>query len=207
MADEQDRSKRIGVTPGKLVLIGVLAVVLLGVLYVQFGAGGSAESVLAAEEAVEPLSPPTKSAAPAVANAARADVAPAASPSENQAATARTTQWSIPDVARITEHDPFALPLAFPQPARSADGKGLTAENLKATDAATRASRLADEVAKRQTALEELRRRGVSVIVKQRGQYVAMIGDRTIRVGDEINGFTVTSIEADGVRVEMKVAE
>ena len=70
----------------------------------------------------------------------------------------------------------------------------------------TRASQLADTVAKLQTELEELRQRGVSVIVKQHDEYVAMIGDRTIHVGDEINGFTVTAIEPDGVRVERKVA-
>jgi hypothetical protein len=34
-----------------------------------------------------------------------------------------------------------------------------------------------------------------------------MIGDRTLHVGDEIDGFTITAIEADGVRVERKIQE
>ena len=38
MADAQSASKRSGLTRGKALLIGVLAVVLVGVLYMQFGA-------------------------------------------------------------------------------------------------------------------------------------------------------------------------
>jgi hypothetical protein len=34
-----------------------------------------------------------------------------------------------------------------------------------------------------------------------------VIGDRTIHVGDEINGFIVTAIEPDGVRVEGKAVQ
>jgi hypothetical protein len=66
---------------------------------------------------------------------------------------------------------------------------------------------LVDEVAKLRDELEKLRQRGVGVIVRERDKFVAMIGDRTVHVGDEINGFTVTAIEPDGVRVERKVAE
>ena len=35
---------------------------------------------------------------------------------------------------------------------------------------------------------------------------MAMIGDRMLHVGDEINGFTVTEIDPKGVRVERKVS-
>jgi hypothetical protein len=46
------------------------------------------------------------------------------------------------------------------------------------------------------------------VIVRERDQYAAMIGDRIVHVGDEINGFTVTVIDpASGVRVERKPAK
>jgi hypothetical protein len=58
-----------------------------------------------------------------------------------------------------------------------------------------------------QKQLEELQQRGVHVIVNLRDEYVAMIGDRTVHVGDEINGFIVTAIEPDGVRVERKGIE
>jgi hypothetical protein len=116
-------------------------------------------------------------------------------------------RWKSPEVATIVEHDPFALPATFPRPVRTPNGQELTRDGIIAADAATRASQLADEVAKLQTELDPLQQRGVSVIVRQHDQYVAMIGDRTIHVGDEINGFTVTAIEPDGVRVEKKVDE
>jgi hypothetical protein len=116
-------------------------------------------------------------------------------------------RWKAPDVSTIVAYDPFALPPSFPQPDRVETARGLTSEGIIAADAAARASQLADAAAKLQTELEALRQRGVSVIVKQRDQYVAMIGDRTVHVGDEINGFTVTAIEPDGVRVEKKVTE
>jgi hypothetical protein len=113
------------------------------------------------------------------------------------------TAWKSPDVSTVIGYDPFALPAAFPRPAAATElhgGPGGTA----ATSDTERASQLADTVANLRTKLEELRQRGVHVIVKQQDQYVAIVGDRTIHVGDEINGFTVTAIEPDGVQVEWK---
>ena len=55
--------------------------------------------------------------------------------------------------------------------------------------------------------LAALQARGVNVIVRGRNEYVAMIGDRTLHVGDEFEGFTITAIEPDGVRVERKIQE
>ena len=36
---------------------------------------------------------------------------------------------------------------------------------------------------------------------------MAMIGDRMVHVGDEINGFTVTEIDPQGVHVERKATQ
>jgi hypothetical protein len=45
-------------------------------------------------------------------------------------------------------------------------------------------------------------------VVRERDQYVAMVGDRTLHVGDEIKGFIVTEIDPqEGVRVERKATE
>ena len=52
--------------------------------------------------------------------------------------------------------------------------------------------------------LEELKQRGVHVIVLEGNDYVAWIGDRKLHVGDTINEFTVTAIDPDGVHVERK---
>ena len=226
MADEKELSKRIGLTPGKAVLIGVLAVVFVGVIYIQFGSGGgeySDEVVAAVEETSETASPepppnpkPNEPASTTEADGAKAGATVAAAPAAEDdasggkslaSASVDTERWKSPEVDRIVEYDPFALPSAFPQPLQEVDGEGLTSEGIVAADAATRANQLADAVAKLHTDLESLRQRGVSVIVKQHDKYVAMIGDRTVHVGDEINGFTVTAIEPDGVRVEKKINE
>ncbi len=64
---------------------------------------------------------------------------------------------------------------------------------------------MAEAVAQLQMQLRELEQRGVQVIVRERDQYAAMIGDRVVHVGDEIDGFTVTVIDpTSGVRVERK---
>lgn len=49
--------------------------------------------------------------------------------------------------------------------------------------------------------LEALRHQGVHVIIQRKNEYIAMIGDRTIHVGDEINGFKVIGIDSDGVQI------
>jgi len=67
------------------------------------------------------------------------------------------------------------------------------------------ADELATAIEQMRMQLEELQQRGVQVIVRGRDKYVAMIGDRMVHVGDVINGFTVTAIEPDGVRVERNV--
>ena len=204
MAEQQDVSKRIGLTRGKMVLIGILAVALLGVIYIQYGSDGTEDAVAGVDLTSETPSPP-RSASPAptsptVAASQAADALKASAPG-----SLNPTLWKTPDLTTIVEYDPFALPPAFPRPVQVADGGA--GEGSGATDAATKASQLADTVAKLRTDLDELQQRGVRVIVKQHDQYVAMIGDRTIHVGDEINGFTVTAIEPDGVRVEKKVQE
>jgi hypothetical protein len=209
VADEKDLWKRIGLTPSKAVLIGVLAVTLVGVLYIQYWPDGAAEEVANVETTIEPPPPPPRQPRKAVA-ASTADATVAAPAGERREMTSPTLQperWEAPDVETIVGYDPFALPPSFPQSARVAGAQGLTSEGIIATDAATRASQLADAVARLQTELDSLRQRGVSVIVRERDKYVAMIGDRTVHVGDEINGFTVTAIEPDGVRVEKKVTE
>jgi hypothetical protein len=70
--------------------------------------------------------------------------------------------------------------------------------------AAASAEQLADELQRLQSQLDELKNRGVHVIVSVSGEYVAMIGDRMVHVGDQINEFTVTEIDPSGVRVERK---
>ena len=129
-------------------------------------------------------------------------------PIEQVAVTAAfdETKWKSPELTMVVAYDPFALPSAFPQPVRTAAG-GQAVDGDDGSDAETAAAKLAEAIESLQTELRALQERGVHVIIRGRDQYVAMIGDRTVHVGDEINGFTVTAIEPDGVRVERKLSE
>ena len=199
MAKPKSTSQRAGLTQGKLVLIGVLAVVLAVVMYIQFG-GSEAQPPAASVADVPAEQPAPRVAAPPPLSKALAEAAPAAS----SAALSESDQklWKSPELDTVVQHDPFALPAAFPQPPHVAAGSSATAA---AAAAGSDASQLTETVDRLQKDLEELRQRGVRVIVRERDQYVAMVGYRTIHVGDEINGFTVTAIAPDGVRVERKV--
>jgi hypothetical protein len=196
-------AKGLGVTPRKLALIGVLAVVLAGLLVYQYGRFGGSEMEEMAT-AVPPTNPPrivttaqTKPAADSAEESLREAAAAAATKSINE------QLWTAPELASVIEYDPLAVPAAFPLPVQAAaSGQGGGADS--STISASHGEQLTSLVEDLQMQLEELRQRGVHVIVKERDKYVAVIGDRTIHVGDEINGFTVTAIAPDGVRVERK---
>jgi hypothetical protein len=203
VAETPSKLEQIGLTPVKAALIGVLAVVLAGVLYFRLAASGDqAASPLAVATSPLPARRPLP-ASPATASAASV---PADDSLQSALAELDTQRWKTPELANVIAYDPFALPPAFPQPPRAVLDPNL-AEGSDTSATALNAERLADAVEQMQKELEELQQRGVRVIVKLRDEYVAMVGDRTLHVGDEINGFIVTAIEPDGVRVEKKGLE
>jgi hypothetical protein len=198
----QNASKH-GLTPPKAILIGVLALVLVGVVYIQYGRSSD-------NEVFEPVA----TIATKVATASRpvsstptsAGTIKAETDGSTQAALLEIdqSQWKSPELSVVIAYDPFALPSGFPQPPRVATDPRLASGDLVASTAAEKAKKMADVLEELRTQLEDLKQRGVHVIVSQNDQYVAVIGDRTIHVGDEINGFTVTEIDLEGVRVEWK---
>jgi len=205
VADAQSAKQRGGLTRGKAALISVLLVVLLGVLYLQYGRSSetsSTEPVVNTERrrpaAAPAKQPPTAATAKKTQNESGPPVAVAAAVNE--------VRWKSPSLVEVVDYDPFALPATFPKPS-VIDPTGAGGEGLVAAAAADDAKSLAEAIAQLQVQLEELKQRGVQVIVRERDQYVAMIGDRTVHVGDEINGFTVTEIDPTGVRVERKVTQ
>lgn len=204
MADYQSTAQRIGLTPGKGALIGTLALALGGVAYVQLGGSGGEYSPAVADtprtgpsRQTTTTTPPRTPTVETTAGGEAAGASIAFDP----------TRWESPRLSDVIAHDPFALPAAFPQGAQALSGTHAAGGDANTAVAALAGSELADTVERLQQQLEELRQRGVHVIIRQRDEYVAMIGDRTIHVGDEINGFTVTAIEPDGVRVERKGVE
>jgi hypothetical protein len=210
VADTSTARKNNGLTRGKAILIGVLTLVLGSVLYLQFGRGGSGSSNESV--AYKPRRPvPAAAAAAEPETAAKTHTVTKSAPAENKsltttAAVVDESRWKSPPLAEVVSYDPFALPAAFPKTA-VVDPTQPNQDSLVASAAADDAKKLADVVAQLQIQLEQLKQRGVQVIVKERDQYVAMIGDQTVHVGDEINGFTVTGIDQGGVRVERKATQ
>jgi hypothetical protein len=211
VADEHNLLKQIGLTPGKAALIGTLAVTLVVVLYLQYGSTssqGDAATVLGEPITASPTAAPQPAAPHLDEPVAAVKTELAGQIAAGTATVPRSDSidrmaWKPTDLATIVQYDPFALPPAFPRSAQTAD---LLAEG-QLVDEAEQAIQLADSVSQLQANLEELRQRGVHVIVREGDAYVALIDDRKIHVGDEINGFTVTAIEPDGVRVERQVRE
>jgi hypothetical protein len=200
VAESKTALAKSGLTRGKAALIGVLSIVLIGVLYKQYGGSGDEASSAPTAESTNRRPPPgpgVDATSAAATGVQKEDVA------VSSAHTAvDETKWEIPELAEVVQYDPFALPPSFPQPVAAIDPRlaeaGVTEPNANA---------LAEAVEKLQTQLKELQQRGVHVIVRERDEYVAMIGDRTVHVGDEINGFTVTAIGPGGVSVERKSPE
>jgi hypothetical protein len=198
VAEAKTALQKSGLTRGKAILIGVLGVVLVGVLYLQLGTGTE-------EVAPAPASrrgPVLRTAATAPRPASQAE---AGAEEATLIEVVDQSQWTAPELATVVAYDPFALPAAFPQPVVAVGpiSDGDAADGQAVLDA----NELAETLAKIQSDLRELQQRGVHVIIKQRDEYVAMIGDRTVHVGDEINGFTVTAIGPSGVSVERKGPE
>jgi hypothetical protein len=201
-------SQKIGLTRGKAILVGALSVALVAVVYWRFGGAGDDPTLAVAPVATDvPPSLAVSSPMPSVEQAAAEVTATTA----RLAVTAAFDQakWKPPELASVVAYDPFALPRAFPQPPTITGDGELAAEGgvASAEAGAEAAARLADAIETLQMELAALQARGVNVIVRGRNEYVAMIGDRTLHVGEEIEGFTITAIEPDGVRVERKIQE
>lgn len=188
MADQVSWTKQAGATPGKLVLVAALAIVLGGVLYLQF------------KPAAEPVS---TSARPAAATASSAPAArhvksPSRSTDAQPKQAVSAAGWQLPELAAVVKYDPFALPAAFPK-IQAADSQ--VAAQVAATSSADQRAVLEAEQVAAQAQLQGLRQKGVDVIIKRKDTYVALVGNQEIHVGDQIDGFTVIAIDADGVKV------
>lgn len=211
MADNSTSRKNGGLTRGKAILIGVLTLVLGGVLYMQFGGGGS-KGIASDGPGYVPRRPvPAATAAVATEASPTTRVAVKQVLADNKLQTTTAgvvseSRWKSPPLDEVVGYDPFALPAAFPKAA--IPDPTLPNANLVATAAAEDQKKLIDAVAKLQMQLEQIKQRGVQVIVKERDQYVAMVGDQTVRVGDEVgNGFMVTRIDQSGVHIERKATQ
>lgn len=212
MAESTTPAKQ-GLTRGKAILIGILSVVLVAVLYLQFGRHGETPASESAAYrpprpavAVKPVGQPAETVTLATAKI------PATGPANKEkidvaAELIDKTRWKSPPLAKVVGYDPFALPAAFPQPPKLTAGGAThgSSKELIAAAAADDAKRLAEAMERLHAQLDELKEQGVHVIIREGDQYVAWINDRKLHVGDKISGFTITAIDPDGgVLIERK---
>ncbi|MGD9637329.1 MAG: hypothetical protein AB7G28_13800 [Pirellulales bacterium] len=188
-------TKQAGVTPGKLVLIGVLAAVLAGVLYIQYAPQGRSTPAVAAVN--QPALP--------AATAAGSPTAPAAGqvavPPAERKKTGAVANWHAPDFERVVAYDPFALPAAFPKPPTPEEAALAQSTAASSEDAAQRQAELEAARAQTENELSGLKQQAVKVMITRNDEFVAIVGDQVVHVGDELNGFRVIAIDSDGVHV------
>ena len=191
------KSLALGATPGKLVLIGVLGVVLIGVLVFQFKSSPAAEQT--GRHARNDRRPTEEPAA----EIASKDVPdPSGGPAEEK----RPHQWPSSKLSDVLEYDPFATPSEF-YAARDAANATRRHRELEAGSSARR-EELARRRAEQDQFLDQLQKEGVQAVVGSAGHgHAALVGSRTIRPGDVLGGFRVVAIEADGVVLERLPAE
>ena len=170
--------------------------VLVGVLYLQFGrtvAAPPAASVSSRARARPAAAKPT---------ASLATKDEPTRPKSIRRKNGNLSRWQPPELATVVEYDPFALPAAFPQPSSAAAEEAIAQSDAASAESLAKQQAALEETKRRmQSELDALRHQGVVVLVKGKDEYVAVIGDQEIRVGDEIKGFRVVSIDAEGVQV------
>lgn len=170
--------KKIGLTPAKAALVAVLALVLAVVWGPQiFGSGSERpESVAEARPAVR-----SSSRAPR-----RGRRTTTQTPTTSEPARPAATERDLPTItlSDAAAYDPFAVP-AWTSEAE---------QQLVAETSAQPASS-----SSLQQRFDSLKATGVGMVLVSGDGQAAQIGDRTVRVGDEIDGFRVIEITADNI--------
>lgn len=174
-----------GLTPAKGGIVAVLALILVVVLFMQFG-GPSAST-----------SRPARRAGPgrAAATSAPQHAGPQSSSAADLLAASTATPWPTLDITKIVEFDPLQLPRRVAAKIRAEKEK----QEREAQKTRVLTSQKAKEQAERAAALATLRQSGVELIVESNGQVVAFVGTRSVRIGDTISGLKVTAIRPDGI--------
>ncbi|MFO7906935.1 MAG: hypothetical protein ACQESR_12290 [Planctomycetota bacterium] len=214
--DKSQWKNRIGVTPGKLVVVGVLGAVFVTVICFQLGAketpvetrnpdhrGVNRLSQRRNHNPIQASSHPRRSGGgnQVLRPAGKAGAGGAPDTDDADADMPATGEWPETPLEMALAHDPFALPppLAPPPPsAPSTDRAG--SERVK--------GRQRPEVAeKHERALAAVRDRGIQMVLVDQEERVAIVGDRAVRVGEVLEGLRVVAISADGITLSETGAE
>lgn len=176
--------KKSGATPGKLALVAVLAVVLVGVLTVQVQ--NMATPVATAERRAAPRQRPA-AGPPKSQAAARAKADAAAMPFDEA-----TAPWPDLSLEEVIAHDPFAVPAWIKPPPETPD-------LVETPDQKQQRQFAQQQQQEKAAALAKLRQQGTRIVVLTDGDKVARIGEHSVRIGDTIEGFRITDITTAGV--------
>lgn len=106
------------------------------------------------------------------------------------AASPEARPWPKLTLQQAWEHDPFAPPPALAKKVEQA------AEDQAAQK---RQRETAQRRQEQETALAALRAKGTTVVLRGPQGNAALMGNRTVRPGDVVDGFRVVSIDSDGV--------
>ena len=181
MADPGLKSK-VGATPGKLVFVAVLAVVLVSVIIVQ------------STTREEPPAPRENGDANGLSGTLVAEAGtrvPTAAPGSDDVLN-RDLQRPTIALEEVLQHDPFAMPAALLPPAEP-NSANMSRGSLDEDRQEAELQR------QRELALTAIREQGVQMVFLGKEEQVAIIGNRRISVGDLLEGFRVTGIGSDGV--------
>jgi len=180
----------------QLALVGILAVVFAVVLFIQFGGDASPVCSGSADRVV---SSPGKLASSAVAparNRGASNKQPRRKASPGSVAGG-SRPWPVVSLEEAVRYDPFATPPQFIAQIAAAEEQQRAQAQAQAHLA--QAQTRADADARRKEALELLRAAGVSAVLSDGREHVALIGSRVVRVGDMLEGFRVVAIGPEGV--------
>jgi hypothetical protein len=167
---------KVGATPAKLALVGVLALVLVGVVASNFSGGEAPPTAASSQDAVAPEAvEPTTAADPATAPSEAAPEPDAKNPFGKFAVEDRWPKTPLKDAARF---DPFA-----PAPWAAVPEEVVDAE-------------AAEDGAKK---LDELRNAENAIIFMAGDTRRALIGEQEFQIGDVIGRFKIADITPLGV--------
>ncbi len=190
----------IGATPGRLALVATLAVTLVVVVYVQIPSGETETPPHAARELA---SVNTKEPASRVSEGRAIDSKLSPAPIElKRLPDADTRERYTLEVA--LNHDPFEVPEAFQiTPADSEEDLSEDITHPVTVDSSAPAEPASQGLSEvEEQAVHSLEQQGVSMVLRNRHEWIAVVGDQTVRVGDKLGVFRVVRIGTDGVIVE-----
>ncbi len=107
--------------------------------------------------------------------------------------------WPLLSLDTVLKHDPFDLPPFF-LPTATISERNPAREQEQIVKAGEQKKLL--QLEQRAKLLQNLQQQGVEMVLINNKTRVAMVGSRTVQVGDVLNGFVITEIHNNGIVVE-----